>query len=139
MYCLPALAAVDSEPLPPPHPFCCSMILSSRIIIYLQAIVQEALDRTMRNRTVLVIAHRLSTVQDAHRIVVIQVGLLMGMSVCALARACLGWAGGVQMRPLAHLLRVWGGWEECTCVHSPASCSGPGGGAGRHCTGAGDA
>ncbi|PRW60050.1 ATP-binding cassette sub-family B member 9 [Chlorella sorokiniana] len=39
-----------------------------------EAVVQEALDRTMKNRTVLVIAHRLSTVQDAHRIVVIQHG-----------------------------------------------------------------
>lgn len=36
--------------------------------------VQEALDRTMKNRTVLVIAHRLSTVQDAHRIVVVSHG-----------------------------------------------------------------
>lgn len=39
-----------------------------------ESIVQEALDRTMKNRTVLVIAHRLSTVQDAHRIIVIQHG-----------------------------------------------------------------
>lgn len=39
-----------------------------------EAVVQEALDRTMKSRTVLVIAHRLSTVQDAHRIVVIQHG-----------------------------------------------------------------
>lgn len=31
-------------------------------------------DRTMKNRTVLVIAHRLSTVQEAHRIVVVQHG-----------------------------------------------------------------
>merc|ERR1712226_1190866 len=32
-------------------------------------IVQEALDRVMRGRTVVVIAHRLSTVQDADRII----------------------------------------------------------------------
>ena len=38
---------------------------------------QEALDRTMRGRTVLVIAHRLSTVQEAHRICVIQHGALV--------------------------------------------------------------
>lgn len=39
-----------------------------------EAVVQEALDRTMKSRTVLVIAHRLSTVQDAHRIIVVQHG-----------------------------------------------------------------
>jgi len=39
-----------------------------------EAVVQEALDRTMAGRTVLVIAHRLSTVQDADRIVVVQGG-----------------------------------------------------------------
>jgi len=37
-------------------------------------IVQEALDRVMRGRTTVVIAHRLSTVQDANRIVVVQHG-----------------------------------------------------------------
>jgi len=37
-----------------------------------EAVVQEALDRTMSGRTVLVIAHRLSTVQGASRIVVVQ-------------------------------------------------------------------
>ena len=39
-----------------------------------EAVVQEALDRTMSGRTVLVIAHRLSTVQGASRIVVVQGG-----------------------------------------------------------------
>jgi len=39
-----------------------------------EAVVQEALDRTMAGRTVLVIAHRLSTVQNASRIVVVQGG-----------------------------------------------------------------
>jgi ABC-type multidrug transport system fused ATPase/permease subunit len=33
-----------------------------------EAVVQEALDRMMRNHTVLVIAHRLSTVAGADRI-----------------------------------------------------------------------
>ncbi|GAB4821914.1 hypothetical protein N2152v2_008960 [Parachlorella kessleri] len=44
-----------------------------------EAVVQEALDRTMKNRTVLVIAHRLSTIQDAHRIVVVQHGRVAEM------------------------------------------------------------
>jgi ATP-binding cassette subfamily B (MDR/TAP) protein 9 len=39
-----------------------------------EAVVQEALDRTMAGRTVLVIAHRLSTVQNASRIMVVQGG-----------------------------------------------------------------
>ena len=42
-----------------------------------EAVVQEALDRTMVGRTVLVIAHRLSTVQDADRIIVIQKGAVI--------------------------------------------------------------
>jgi subfamily B ATP-binding cassette protein MsbA len=39
-----------------------------------ERLVQEALERLMRDRTVLVIAHRLSTVQDAHRIIVLESG-----------------------------------------------------------------
>ncbi|HEY2955388.1 MAG TPA: ABC transporter ATP-binding protein [Candidatus Eisenbacteria bacterium] len=39
-----------------------------------ELLVREALERLMRDRTVLVIAHRLSTVQHAHRIVVLESG-----------------------------------------------------------------
>ena len=39
-----------------------------------EAVVQEALDRIMSGRTTLVIAHRLSTVQHANKIVVIADG-----------------------------------------------------------------
>ncbi len=39
-----------------------------------ERLVQAALERLMRDRTVLVIAHRLSTVQHAHRIVVLERG-----------------------------------------------------------------
>lgn len=42
-----------------------------------EAVVQEALDRVMRDHTVLVIAHRLSTVQNADRIVVINKGTVV--------------------------------------------------------------
>jgi subfamily B ATP-binding cassette protein MsbA len=39
-----------------------------------ERLVQQALERLMRDRTVLVIAHRLSTVQHADRIVVLEQG-----------------------------------------------------------------
>lgn len=39
-----------------------------------ERLVQEALDRLMRGRTTLVIAHRLSTVREAHRIAVLREG-----------------------------------------------------------------
>jgi len=43
-----------------------------------ERLVQAALDRLMRDRTVLVIAHRLSTVQHADRIVVLERGRVVG-------------------------------------------------------------
>jgi len=42
-----------------------------------ERIVQEALDNLMKNRTVIVIAHRLSTVQNANKIVVINDGKIV--------------------------------------------------------------
>ena len=39
-----------------------------------EAVVQDAIDKLMVGRTVIVIAHRLSTVQHANRILVIQQG-----------------------------------------------------------------
>lgn len=42
-----------------------------------ERIVQEALDRLVSGRTVFMIAHRLSTVRNAHRIVVLDKGLLV--------------------------------------------------------------
>ncbi len=41
-----------------------------------ERIVQEALDRLIQGRTVFVIAHRLSTVRNAHRIVVLDRGMI---------------------------------------------------------------
>ena len=40
-------------------------------------LVKEALDRLMKGRTTLVIAHRLSTVRDADRVVVIDRGTIV--------------------------------------------------------------
>ena len=53
-----------------------------------ERVVQEALDRASAGRTVLVIAHRLSTVRGAHQIVVMAHG-----------RVCeVGWGPGVWAR-----------------------------------------
>lgn len=55
-----------------------------------ERVVQEALDRASAGRTVLVIAHRLSTVRGAHRIVVMAHG-----RVCEVSRGpgsrLMGW------------------------------------------------
>ncbi len=40
-------------------------------------LVQEAIDRAMRNRTVCVVAHRLSTVRNADRVVVLEKGVIV--------------------------------------------------------------
>jgi ABC-type multidrug transport system fused ATPase/permease subunit len=42
-----------------------------------ERLVQDAIDRLMRHRTVLVIAHRLATVQHADRIVVLHEGRIV--------------------------------------------------------------
>ena len=42
-----------------------------------EGLVQEALERLMKGRTSIVIAHRLSTVQNAHRIAVLDAGRLV--------------------------------------------------------------
>jgi ATP-binding cassette subfamily B protein len=42
-----------------------------------EALVQEALDRLMKGRSTLVIAHRLSTVRDADRVVVLERGRIV--------------------------------------------------------------
>jgi ATP-binding cassette subfamily B protein len=42
-----------------------------------EALVREALERLMKNRTCLVIAHRLSTVKDANRVIVIEGGRII--------------------------------------------------------------
>lgn len=60
-----------------------------------ERVVQEALDRASAGRTVLVIAHRLSTVRGAHQIVVMAHGRVceVGQGPGARARG-LGWTRG---------------------------------------------
>ena len=44
------------------------------LLLFLQIQVQQALNRSLQGRTVIVIAHRLSTVENADRIIVINKG-----------------------------------------------------------------
>lgn len=70
LYVPTSTCARCSTTLPPcPRPLCHSGTHPRT-----QALVQEALDATMRGRTVLVIAHRLSTVRQADQILVLQDG-----------------------------------------------------------------
>jgi ATP-binding cassette subfamily B protein len=64
-----------------------------------ERVVQDALDRVMRGRTSLVIAHRLATVLDADRIVVMHKG-----TVCQIGRHA-----DLVVRPSAARRRERGG------------------------------
>ncbi len=64
--------------------------------------VQDALDDLMRGRTTLVIAHRLSTVEHAHRIVVLEAGRVVEQG----SHAALLSAGGLYARLHSKQFRV---------------------------------
>ncbi|MFA5096775.1 MAG: ATP-binding cassette domain-containing protein, partial [Candidatus Omnitrophota bacterium] len=49
---------------------------TSQLDSHSERIVQDALDRLIQGRTVLVIAHRLSTVRNARKIVVLEKGII---------------------------------------------------------------
>ena len=59
--------------------------------------VQEALERLMRGRTTLVVAHRLSTVQHADRIVVLEAGQIVE----------IGDHASLLARPEGHYARLY--------------------------------
>ena len=61
-----------------------------------EAIIQEALNRLMEGRTTLIIAHRLSSVIDAHRILVIEQGEIVSR---ALMPSCF--------KPMVFTLTLW--------------------------------
>lgn len=75
-----------------------------------ERVVQEALDRASTGRTVLVIAHRLSTVRGAHHIVVMARGQVCEVS-WGLGSGSVGWAASAldTVESVAQLSRgrVW--------------------------------
>jgi hypothetical protein len=77
--CPPFLRSFPSRPLLPSFPPsrwppCAPLQATSALDAESEHVVQEAIDRLMTGRTVVVIAHRLSTVQHADRILVISQG-----------------------------------------------------------------
>lgn len=74
-----------------PH---CNAQATSALDAESEALVQEALDRVAQNRTVVVIAHRLSTVQSAAEVAVISDGAIIERGthpeLLAQGGACLG-------------------------------------------------
>jgi len=69
-----------------------------------EGIVQEAIDNAMKNRTVLVIAHRLSTVRNADVVVVMDGGRIVERGT----HDSLLTAGGLYHRLVAKQLQGWG-------------------------------
>jgi subfamily B ATP-binding cassette protein MsbA len=67
-----------------------------------ERLVQEALQRLMRNRTTLIVAHRLSTIQHADRIVVMEHGRIAEQG----SHAQLMALEGLYARLQAHAVRT---------------------------------
>ncbi|KAM7244842.1 hypothetical protein CapIbe_003368 [Capra ibex] len=76
-----------------------------------ERVVQEALDRASAGRTVLVIAHRLSTVRAAHQIVVMAHGRVCEVGQGPGARS-VGWDGHREMGTHEELLKKGGLYSE---------------------------
>ena len=66
------------------HPCC----LSQRTTIVLH-LCSQAIQRVMKGRTVVIVAHRLSTIQKADRILVISEGKIIEVYVCCCSPLCL--------------------------------------------------
>lgn len=74
-----------------------------------ERLVQEALDRASAGRTVLVIAHRLSTVRGAHQIVVMAHGRVCEVSWGPGSRSGGSATDTVEQAAQLSCVRVWPG------------------------------
>jgi ABC-type transport system involved in Fe-S cluster assembly fused permease/ATPase subunit len=79
-----------------------------------EALVQGAIDESMRGRTVVIIAHRLSTVRNADKIVVMNKGNVVEVVHCAL----LCYVVRVYVCSCLCFLHV-----TCACIHVRLCCS----------------
>ena len=92
--------------------------------------VQEALASLMQGRTTLVIAHRLSTVEKADRIVVLQAGRIVESGTHARAagrrtaptRSCTGCSStpAHEPAPVAGVRLVFAAERHCCCARCPS-------------------
>uniref|UniRef100_A0A383VR86 ABC transporter domain-containing protein n=1 Tax=Tetradesmus obliquus TaxID=3088 RepID=A0A383VR86_TETOB len=80
-----------------------------------EAVVQEALNRLMAGRTVVVVAHRLSTIRDAHRICVVSQGQVAEQGSHEQLMAAKGMYAQLIGRQLTS--------SSSTCLSRPASAS----------------
>jgi ATP-binding cassette subfamily B protein len=77
-----------------------------------EALVQDALSRLMKGRTTFVIAHRLSTVVDATRIIVLKEGRILETGTHSELMAANGYYTSLVLRQARGLLRNEGELEK---------------------------
>ncbi|EEF61106.1 ABC transporter ATP-binding protein [Pedosphaera parvula] len=77
-----------------------------------EALVQEALNRLMKERTTFVIAHRLSTVVNANRIIVLKHGLVVESGTHAELMKLGGYYAALVKRQTGGLIHNEGEWSQ---------------------------
>jgi energy-coupling factor transporter ATP-binding protein EcfA2 len=88
---------------------------SSRLDPATERLIERAIDKLLQNRTAIIIAHRLTTVQRADEIMILERGRYWSMTACcagyrfaiALRAAVGNWdGGGAGMNPWHYGLRI---------------------------------